>query len=50
MSICIIVGHGKSKSDGYDSDAVNGIRHYTGASKQNIALLTLMKQGKLIKP
>ena len=30
--------------------AANGIRLYTGASKQNIALLTLMKQGKLIKP
>ena len=30
--------------------AANGIRLYRGASKQNIALLTLMKQGKLIKP
>ena len=30
--------------------AANGIRFYRGASKQNIALLTLMKQGKLIKP
>ena len=40
MAICIIVRHGKSKCGGYDS----------GASKQNIALLTLMKQGKLIKP
>ena len=30
--------------------AANGIKLYTGASKQNIALLTLMKQGKLIKP
>ena len=30
--------------------AANGIKLYRGASKQNIALLTLMKQGKLIKP
>ena len=46
------------KEQGYSSSftyrkkiaAANGIRLYTGASKQNIALLTLMKQGKLIKP
>lgn len=46
------------KEQGYSSSftyrkkvaAANGIRFYTGASKQNIALLTLMKQGKLIKP
>ena len=46
------------KEQGYSSSftyrkkiaASNGIKLYTGASKQNIALLTLMKQGKLIKP
>ena len=46
------------KEQGYSSSftyrkkvaAANGIRLYTGTSKQNIALLTLMKQGKLIKP
>ena len=46
------------KEQGYSSSftyrkkvaAANGIRFYTGTSKQNIALLTLMKQGKLIKP
>ena len=46
------------KQQGYSSSftyrkkiaAANGIRFYTGRSKQNIALLTLMKQGKLIKP
>ena len=30
--------------------AANGIKVYAGTAKQNIALLTLMKQGKLIKP
>lgn len=30
--------------------AANGITDYSGTAKQNIALLNLMKQGKLIKP
>ncbi len=46
------------KSKGIDSSKanrkkiaiVNGIDNYVGTSKQNIALLNLMKQGKLIKP
>ena len=30
--------------------SVNGIKNYTGTSKQNSKLLNLMKKGKLIKP
>lgn len=34
MSICIIVGHGKSKNGGYDSGAVNGNYHEFKIAKE----------------
>ena len=43
-------GVDSSKSNRKKIAIANGIDNYVGTSKQNVELLNLMKQGKLIKP
>ena len=44
------IGVDSSKSNRSKIAAANGISNYVGSAEQNIALLKLLKQGKLIKP
>lgn len=44
------VGENSSFSSRKTIAAANGIENYSGTAKQNITLLSLLKQGKLIKP
>ena len=44
------IGVDSSKSNRSKIAAANGISNYDGSAEQNIALLKLLKQGKLIKP
>ena len=44
------IGVDSNKSNRSKIAAANGINNYSGTAEQNIALLKLLKQGKLIKP